>query len=157
MNHFAWLCEHKQTYAKMAPLSGDLISILRKGVPKGPRLPIRTGNSGADLWLVLSLWVLTSWPSGSFLSCFLPWSHENDFWWLDPEATLPGPDGAWGPGKHLSALNLCFYILHWLCPEAHTLDYHQHGSGQLFGSSLQGDPPDDFYLGNDTHPGQHGV
>lgn len=23
MNHFAWLCEHKQTYAKMATLSGD--------------------------------------------------------------------------------------------------------------------------------------
>lgn len=51
-------------------------------------------------------------------------------------------------GEYLSSLSLHFHILHWPRLEAHTLGSHQQGCGQHPGSSLQGNPSDDIYLGS---------
>lgn len=175
MKHFAWLYEHTQKHDWMATLNGNFELTGVESPPqkcnfcpqKGELLkawvPIRIRDIGANLWLVPSHWILTSWASDSFL---------NFFSFLPPISSSPHNSmrmtfedlflrllflvqtgiRVLGNTFLLSTYGSTSCTGHPLNP-MHLTFTNMDGCGQLLGSSLQGDSPDDIYMGSDTHFG----
>lgn len=175
MKHFAWLYEHTQKHDWMATLNGNFELT---GVDSPPQkcnfcpqkrellkawVPIRIRDIGANLWLVPSHWILTSWASDSFLNFFfffLPTfssphnSMRMTFEGLFLRLLFLVQTGSRVLGNTflLSTYGSTSCTGHPLNP-IHLTFTNVDGCGQLLGSSLQEDSPDDIYVGSDTHFG----